>query len=30
MSPMGLAEGKIQAIDMVPQNRLITIENHEI
>ena len=24
MSPMGLSEGKILAIDMVPQNRLIT------
>ena len=30
MSPMGLHEGKILAIDMVSQNRLITIKNHEI
>ena len=30
MSPMGLSEGKILAIDMVPQNRLITIKNREI
>ena len=31
MSPMGFSEGKILAIiDMVPQNRLMTIKNHEI